>query len=479
MYFDKKMISLNPSAGGAIPLWVQEAYGLGKHDNQEVISLKRIYDIRMFWNGQDIERDPNFEHSTVVSFLSSLLPKAHLQIERARACGKKIELILDSFNIAAVDVRADIYTWLPTQNNRKEISKWIQLNPVRELYVYLQDSEKFSIFLPLKKLMRQIKKLNKENQNLKIRGPRDLFIYDFAMEGEMRPFQTWEPLWVTGASGNSTPDFSIIIPSYNNLTYLKIVLLHLFRQKYDKLAYEIIIVDDGSEDQTSHVIQELCEYYPNIKVKFILFPRLSTRRMGDAKFRAGLSRNIGVHASGGKYLVFLDSDVIVGPAFLQRYWDLLKDADVVQSRRFDLNKEISDREPLYKNIQQDHLLFDDQYWSEFNSSETEWDERSYGWKYTCTHSLGIRKELFERIGLIRPCYIRYGFEDTDLGYQLWQSGARFRLADENTYHLYHRKERSEFQRDIYKRRVLLKNTCKIFLRHFPDPDLYSHFRSMI
>ena len=90
--------------------------------------------------------------------------------------------------------------------------------------------------------------------------------------------------------------FSVIIPTYNNLTLLKKAIKSLENQTFKD--FETILVDDGSNDGTKKFF--LKSYNKNlINLKFICIHRSG----GPAK-----PRNVGIINSKGKWLCFLDSD---------------------------------------------------------------------------------------------------------------------------------------------------------------------------
>jgi len=92
---------------------------------------------------------------------------------------------------------------------------------------------------------------------------------------------------------------SVIIPCYNHAHYLKDALESVFNQSYKQV--EIIVVDDGSTDNTA----ELCREYPQVKY-------VRQERVG-----LSASRNAGVNASTGSYLVFLDADDMLQPTAIE------------------------------------------------------------------------------------------------------------------------------------------------------------------
>lgn len=89
---------------------------------------------------------------------------------------------------------------------------------------------------------------------------------------------------------------SIIVPVYNVELYLEKCLNSLVKQTLDPEDYEIIVVNDGSPDQSQRIIDEYQNKYPWVK--------------GFVKENGGLSdaRNFGLTKAQGKYVAFVDSD---------------------------------------------------------------------------------------------------------------------------------------------------------------------------
>jgi len=88
---------------------------------------------------------------------------------------------------------------------------------------------------------------------------------------------------------------SIIIPTYNGAKYLPQAVESILAQTYDQ--YEIVIIDDGSTDQTKDIVSDFIDSYPG-KIRYIY------------QDNAGVSvaRNTGIQNSKGRYIAFLDSD---------------------------------------------------------------------------------------------------------------------------------------------------------------------------
>lgn len=88
---------------------------------------------------------------------------------------------------------------------------------------------------------------------------------------------------------------SVIVPIYNSEKYLKRCLDSLIGQTLDDI--EIILINDGSTDNSEGIIQEYVEKYKD-KIKYI-----SQKNSGQA-----VARNIGIKVATGEYIAFVDSD---------------------------------------------------------------------------------------------------------------------------------------------------------------------------
>jgi len=98
------------------------------------------------------------------------------------------------------------------------------------------------------------------------------------------------------------PFFSIVIPTYNRGSLIPFTLNSILEQIY--FDFEIIIVDDGSTDNTQKVI-----------VPYLADQRVHYYNIKNSE--RGAARNYGVKQSKGRYVTFLDSDDIFFPWHLK------------------------------------------------------------------------------------------------------------------------------------------------------------------
>lgn len=105
---------------------------------------------------------------------------------------------------------------------------------------------------------------------------------------------------------NLNPFLSIIIPVYNLEDRVKVCLNSLYNQS--NADFEVVIVNDGSTDDSLHVISSFFDANkPNFKTKIY-----STDNQG-----VGKARNHGIKESSGRYLYFLDGDDYIDEHFVE------------------------------------------------------------------------------------------------------------------------------------------------------------------
>ena len=90
---------------------------------------------------------------------------------------------------------------------------------------------------------------------------------------------------------NCQPKISVIIPCYNSALFISEAISSVLSQRYSNI--ELIIVDDGSDDNTKERVDHL-----NVTYHYYAIPHSG----------AAFARNLGVEKSTGEYLAFLDAD---------------------------------------------------------------------------------------------------------------------------------------------------------------------------
>lgn len=113
---------------------------------------------------------------------------------------------------------------------------------------------------------------------------------------------------------------SVIIPAYNVKEHISGCLSSLERQTHKNL--EVIVINDGSTDQTEDVIQTYRKE-----------SRLDIRYFSQANHGQAYARNFGTKQASGEYIAYIDSDDYTDPDYLARLYETAEayGSDVVNS----------------------------------------------------------------------------------------------------------------------------------------------------
>jgi glycosyltransferase involved in cell wall biosynthesis len=250
---------------------------------------------------------------------------------------------------------------------------------------------------------------------------------------------------------------SVIIPSYNARERLYLNLTALNGQSYENDDVEVIVIDNGSDDNTMEMLQ-------NFKLKYPLKLVRIEENQGIA-----YGRNMGVSKAEGDILIFHDSDMIASKDFLRLHLDAHKEPNVVACgmfwrrvftyyyKKFSVDQH-SDFEKMrrlmgaYKNFSYEdgcQLISEAQVKNEdvLNYSfdldigfinDLKNTIRQYGqnfenyylpWRFFITNNLSVERANVMKVGMFDTNIVRYGYEDYDLGVRLYKSGCRFLMAE--------------------------------------------------
>jgi len=196
---------------------------------------------------------------------------------------------------------------------------------------------------------------------------------------------------------NNVPEVSVVLPVFNAAGTIGEAVESILGQTYTN--FELIIVDDGSTDETSSVIKSFQD--PRIRV------------LHQANRGAGAARRAGVQAAKGRYVAVQDADDLSMPRRLEKQVDFLNTnpkivavgswSEIVNNmsakRRFH-------RHPTGTGSLAFLLIFD---------------------AYLVATSVMIRREALLSVGNYRD--IPYGLEDFDLWFRLLKSGDITNLAE--------------------------------------------------
>ena len=226
---------------------------------------------------------------------------------------------------------------------------------------------------------------------------------------------------------------SIIIPCYNQAQYLEEAVQSAIEQTYPNI--EIIIVNDGSSDNTQEVAERLQKQHPNIL-------RIVTQK------NQGLSeaRNSGIRESLGKYILPLDADDKLDVHMVEKCIHPIQEshADIVYTGYQGFG--VSENGNLWKPFEETNPLY----------------------ITPCSATALYKKEVWKTTGGY-SAVMHDGYEDWEFWVNAYKHNCKFKHIPEKLF-LYRTKEESMYI-NAYKKDAYLK--AKIVLLH---PEMYPVFR---
>lgn len=196
---------------------------------------------------------------------------------------------------------------------------------------------------------------------------------------------------------------SIVIPTFNRCSILRRTMEALLCQDAGTEDFEIIVIDDGSSDDTFQVVSDL-KGMSSVEVRY-----LHQENRGP-----GAARNYGLQEARGKIVLFVDDDIVGMPSMLAehlRYHRLYPSDKVAILGRVELAPEMP---PTPLNLR--HLVF-------------RWDSIADGqelsWQYFITCNISLKKSfLLENDLFFDEDLAGSGYEDTEIGYRCSIKGLR-------------------------------------------------------
>ena len=244
---------------------------------------------------------------------------------------------------------------------------------------------------------------------------------------------------------------SVIIPSYNSKERLNYNLISLNNQDCDFNIFEVIVVDNGSTDNTIEMLE-------NFKAEFAFkFVRLEKNR-GIAR-----GRNEGIRRATGDILIFHDSDMIANRDFITRHLENHEEKNIVVCgvpwkriftfyyKELDLSIEKYLRKTLQNEYENSNMIdkyplidvesiIDGSYINKSFDLDTEFilglkqilknhneELKDYHlpWRFFLTNNASVERNKVIEVGMFDENIVGYGFEDYDLGIRLYKSGCKF------------------------------------------------------
>ncbi|SHH94265.1 Glycosyltransferase involved in cell wall bisynthesis [Clostridium collagenovorans DSM 3089] len=215
-------------------------------------------------------------------------------------------------------------------------------------------------------------------------------------------------------------DVSIIMPVYNSEKYLEDAIESILAQTY--LNFELILVDDGSTDNSAQICNQYMNKDKRVKV-------IHQKNMGISG-----ARNTGLSNSIGEYIVFADNDDRFLPTLLEDNIKLIKEenADVVKfSVRYLKIDDTFTTEEVYK-----YHLSDGVYDKGYLISN--YDALRRRGVFTFVWNMIVKKSLIQKNNIIFDERIKFGGEDNKFNYELFKNVNKL-VCNSKAYYIHYRR----------------------------------------
>ena len=243
-------------------------------------------------------------------------------------------------------------------------------------------------------------------------------------------------------------NISVIIPTYNRSDLLRMTLDSLREQTMPKENFEVIVVDDGSGDDTAEIV---AMFSKDLEVKYHFHEDLGRR--------VSLSRNIGIQMARGEYCLFIDSGMTLASACLFDHLDFFSrnSPKIVQLGSVFGFSHFSEHDEELRTILQTntadaaiasfrlHRRFLDMRDPFFKRYHYNLPDLPEPWVFCWTGNLSVSRQVLINVGLFDTNYDQnWGMEDIDLGYRLFLNGHKFMYNEAaGSIHIPHEKDMHE------------------------------------
>lgn len=275
------------------------------------------------------------------------------------------------------------------------------------------------------------------------------------------------------------PEIAVLISTFERPDHLRRALLSVAMQRGVDGRMELVVTDDGSQDETLDIVREFAQSV-DFRVHLTTHPH-------DG-FQLARCRNEGVRASTAPYLLFLDGDCVLPPDHIHLHLQRRKSGVTVAGDCCRLDEATSQRVDE-ASIRNGTFVA----WAPRSERQRMARQHRKAWFYNLVrhrtkpkligNNIGIWRSDYEGVNGYDENFVGWGCEDDDLRLRLKRAGVRIEsiLNQTCTYHLWHPYVPSapgEWRRGAnvgYLRRPLRMTRCRRGLMELPPSDLRVRF----
>jgi GT2 family glycosyltransferase len=260
---------------------------------------------------------------------------------------------------------------------------------------------------------------------------------------------------------------SVIVPTFNKARFLRASLAALGYQALARDRFEVVVVVDGSSDDTMAFLEG---FRPGYALRHVW-------RENGGRSRA---RNHGAALARGTHFLFMDDDVLLHPRHLVHLLEGLEarprgvHAGSLSNVRSEAVGQILEwfsagAPPAFPSLEPYCAPYP--HYDAAKALFAAGEAPAAWWGVFTAGNLCVERGWFESVGGFDEAFHGWGPEDADLCYRLFRRGARGAFdAESRLYHLDHARDAAETARST------LRNVKRLYRKHGGQPEVLEYLR---
>jgi glycosyltransferase involved in cell wall biosynthesis len=242
----------------------------------------------------------------------------------------------------------------------------------------------------------------------------------------------------------ASPDLSVVIPTYSKPETLPLVVRHLESQTLPRERFEVLVIDDGSPDDTGERLRSLAQSTP-----------LAFRFLIQENRGVSATRNRGAREARGRVVLLIQDDILARPDLLERHLRIHRDHP-------ELSHAAVGRVTWPPDWPIDHFMS----WLDNGGPQFRYHQvrgrSTVTFKHFYTCNVSVKRQAL----LENPFdeEIVYGFEDIELAWRLQGRGFVFHYDEDAVGYHHHRRSFDDYRRRQFK----AGQSMYVAFRNHPD-----------
>jgi chondroitin synthase len=259
---------------------------------------------------------------------------------------------------------------------------------------------------------------------------------DWPKDLQLRPLpeSTNDYQWIKKNSTNVLPEkigLSVVIPTFNRSHILRVTLSAMLHQK-TQYPFEIVVADDGSQEDICKVVRE---FEGKLDIKYV--------RQEDTGYRLSAVRNLGLRSAKYEYVSILDCDMAPNPIWIQSIINILMESDevaIIGPRKYVDTSMLAidycnDNPNFLANLPEvrtNNLVAG----ADAGEISVDWRLATFAstddlrlcdspFRFFSGGNVGFSKKWLAKAGWFDEAFEAWGGEDGEYGYRLYRAGAFF------------------------------------------------------